>query len=359
VIKLKKDKVLFVNITKQCNVECTRCYLTKENRSKKDLLPMNTLEKIISHDFFRKENVVVIWEGGEVSLVGEKALIERIELVQRILPHARQTMVANLLNLPDWLIDISHKYFDSRVETTFAMGKKYTLNGDADRYREKFKRSLIKANKNNLICPVNIELNAETFEAGTEALVEFIEETNHAIWEFDLSVDFEAFLRSPMYNEYRYPQLSSTMTFKQFSEFIIELHDKYQDRLKKVGFKSTLIEQAKTYMGKNLAFNVEQEANFITINPDGFVTTNPLFTDMPVTYLGNVNEVSADEIFNSNAIRMRVRHEKKRAYPCLSCEYHSACGGGPSHVPLKDGSGECAGGYLIWKHFDPSLNDDK
>lgn len=356
VIKLKKDTVLFINITKQCNVECTRCYLTKENRSKKDLLPLGTLEKLISHDFFLKNNVLIIWEGGEVSLVGEKALIERIELVQSILPHARQTMVANLLNLPDWLIEISHKYFNSRIETTFAMGKKYTLNGDAERYREKFKKSLMKADANNLICPVNIELNIETFNAGTEALVDFIEETNHAMWEFDLSVDFQEFLKSPIYNEFRYPELASTMTFRQFSEFVIELNEKHKERLDKVGFTSTLVEQAKIDMGKNLAFNVERESDFITINPDGYITTNPLFTDMPVTYIGNINEVDAEDIFSSQIIKDRVRHERKRTYPCLSCEYYKVCGGGPSHAPLKDGSGECAGGYLIWKHFSSNGN---
>lgn len=354
---MKKDTVLFINITKQCNVECTRCYLTKENRSKKDLLPMHTLNKLIDHEFFRNNNVTVVWEGGEVSLAGKKALTERIELVKKVLPHARQTMVTNLLNLPNWLIDISHKYFNSKIETTFAFGQKFTLDGNEDKYREKFKSSLIKANKNNLICPVNIELNKETNQAGTQALVDFIKETNHKYWEFDLSVDFKDFLDVPIYNQFKYPVLSSTMTFREFSQFVIELHENHDEELKKVGFEATLVKQAKNQNGKNLAFNVERESEFITLNPDGFVTTNPLFSDMPVTYIGNINDVEADEIFNSPMIQDRVRHERRRTIPCLSCEYYQVCGGGPSHAPLKDNSGECAGGYLIWKHYDKSKSE--
>lgn len=348
----KKDTVLFINVTKQCNVECTRCYLTKENRSKKDLLPMDTLAKLIDHDFFKLNNVTVVWEGGEASLVGEKALIERIELVKSLLPHAKQTMVTNLLNLPDWLISITHKYFNSQFESTFALGQKFTLSGDRDKYLEKFKRSLLKANENNIICPVNIELNKETYEAGTEALVQFFEATNHKYWEFDISVDFKSFLDFPIYNEFKYPILNSTISYEQFSNFIIELHDKHADRLKKIGFESGIVRQAKESGVKNMAFNVERESDFITINPDGFITTNPLFSDMQATFVDNINHVSADDIFNSPIIQNRIRYERRRTIPCLSCEYYNVCGGGPSHAPLKDESGECAGGYKIWKHYD-------
>lgn len=349
---MKKDRVLFVNITKQCNVECTRCYLTKENRSKKDLLPIPTLEKLVDHSYFKENNVTVVWEGGEATLVGENALEERIKVVKSILPHAKQTMVTNLLNFPNWMIRITKEYFDNQIETTFALGKKFTLDGSREKYLEKFKASLKKVNANGIICPVNIELNKETHDMGTQALVDFMKETEHKYWEFDLSVDFEAFLRNPIYNEFRYPILPGTITFKQFSQFIIDLNVNHEEELKEIGFESTVIKQAKERSTDKQTFNVQRESDFITLNPDGFVTTNPLFTDMPATYIGNINNVTANEIFNSSVVANRIRYERKRTIPCLTCEFYKICGGGASHAPLKDNSGECAGGYLIWKHYE-------
>src|SRR5690606_40986607 len=40
----------------------------------------------------------------------------------------------------------------------------------------------------------------------------------------------------------------------------------------------------------------------------------------------------------------RILADKRRASACKSCEHYDYCAGGPSHVPVHDGSGDCAGG---------------
>lgn len=348
----KKEVILFVNLTKQCNLNCPRCYLTEENRKNKNQLSLDTFRKLIEHPFFIDAyDCTVIWEGGEPTLLGKDKIYEFINLTREVLPRARQTMVTNFLNMPDWLIEMTINEFEGRIETTYAMGNKFTLDGSQERYKERFERSLIKARLAGIEAVVNIELNKETYEMGTDSLASIIKKTQNKFWEFDFSVDFSEHNKNPIYNNYRYPLLNGTITHKQFSEFILELFTKHKIILDEIGVKSSVVEHIKYHFDTTMAFNVKRESEFITINPDGTITTNPLFSDMPMTYLGNLNTQTTDSILNNKAIELRAKYEVVRTRPCLTCEFYMYCGGGASHVKLMDGSGDCAGSLSLWKYF--------
>lgn len=347
-----KDVILFVNLTKQCNVNCPRCYLTEDSRKEKKQLEFSVFEKLVSHPFFiDASSCTIIWEGGEATLLGERKLKAFIDLARKLLPNARQTMVTNFLNMPNWLIRMVDEEFGGRVETTYALGNKFTLDGSSSKYNDRFKRSLIKAKNAGLEVAVNIELNRETYDLGPIALVEIIEETGNKFWEFDFSVDFAKHNSIPVYNNYGYPVLEGTITNKEFSSYILRLFTDYKERMEASGVKPTIIEHMRQHFDKSLAFNVKRESEFITINPDGTVTTNPLFSDMARTYIGNIKIQSAESILNSRLIKLRADYEESRTRPCLTCKYYSYCGGGPSHVPLMDNSDECAGSYILWENF--------
>jgi MoaA/NifB/PqqE/SkfB family radical SAM enzyme len=136
-------RVLFVNLTRLCNVDCPRCYLTPENRRSKLALRQGLLTDILSSDFFSKpasdgEHPLVIFQGGEPTIVGHTAFLGYIDEVRRVAPAARMTMVSNLMRLPDWVIDVSREYFDCRIETTWAAGNKKSLRGDEAVFQERF-----------------------------------------------------------------------------------------------------------------------------------------------------------------------------------------------------------------------------
>lgn len=344
-----QNNILFVNVTKQCNVECTRCYLTKENRSKKFELTTETLGKALKSDDFASSISVVIWQGGEASLIGHDSFLALIELVRLRSPQARQTVVTNLLVLPNWLIELSHKYFESRIESTFAFGEKFTLDGSQDKYLQKFKTSLKKASDNNLKCVVNFELNKESVKMGPRALVAMLEETKHPYWEFDISVDFKSFLSFPFYNEFGYPILTPTVSNQDFYQYLMTLTTEYKEKLDNIEFESSFIRQFHEKDTKNNAFNTSMESTFITINPDGNITTNPLFSDMAATFLGNVNTTDIRDILRSRALIKRIGYENRRKLPCFNCQFFNLCDGGPSHIPLNDKSTECAGGFKLWE----------
>lgn len=338
-----KEFILFINVTKQCNVNCHKCYLTEENRSLNQFLSNETLKQLcLAPEVKAAESVLVIFEGGEASLAGYDRLKSYSQVVREQLPNARQTMVTNLLVMPNWLINLCKEEYNSVFETTLALGGKYTLSGSESKYIEKFTKSLKKVADAGLECTVNIELNQQTIKAGPQAIIDIAEETGNKYWEFDLSVDFEYFLSNPTFNLNNYPLLSLQSSFDEVSKYLEAYIADYKTELKRLGLEITSLDYLQGKVD-NLSFNIAKDMNFITLNPNGTVTTNPLFSDMPQTYLGNINKDAFSEILKAPGRRMRGRHERFRMSTCLPCPFYDVCGSGASHAPVIDGSGECVG----------------
>lgn len=343
-------RVLFVNVTRQCNVDCDRCYLTPHHRQEKERLSPEIFERLISAPWFKEQSLTVIWEGGEAALIGRSALTGLVSLCAEQLPNARQTMVTNLYGAPEWLIELSHRYFASQIETTLALGKKRSLAGSEAAFLQRFHDSYKAIRKAGIHCPINLELNVETIHLGPERLVDYLELIGADQIEIDVSVAFDLFFNQPAYSPDGYPLLPLTAPYKAFADYVMDLMVNQGARMSKLGITSTLFEQYQRGE-KSTMFAVQRGQDFITLNPDGTVTTNPLFSDFPSTYLGDLRQQSAEEILGSVKRERYVRHELRRSMPCMTCKFYSRCAGGPPHVPVMDGSGECAGMKSVWEHF--------
>lgn len=350
----KISRILFVNVTRQCNVNCPRCYISEEKRNTKELLSIDLLEKALDDPFYTDPNVnpVLIYEGGELSLIGEKKLREMLELAKRKLPHVKQTMVANCYSLPDWLINLCKEYMDGAFETTYALDRKYSLDGDADKYQKKFIASAKKAIDKGIDLVVNVELNKETFEKGVDELMKIIRETKIKVWEFDQSVYFDKFLENPKFNMWGSPELECTTTYEQFSDFMIELAEKHGDELNELGIQIGAIQQA-IYNEETIFFNVKGTANMISVNADGSCTTDVLYTDIPQMFIGNLHNQTISQMLESKNRKMLLRYENiERTKTCHGCEFYEKCKGGPSYMPMFDGkSDECAGCKKVWQYM--------
>tara|TARA_R110002124_G_scaffold128157_15_gene288691 strand:+ start:15093 stop:16148 length:1056 start_codon:yes stop_codon:yes gene_type:complete len=340
------EAVGFINVTRQCNVDCKRCYLTESNRKAKERLPLSILSEFLKHRFWENRDVTLIWEGGEPSLVGKGAMELYCRTARNVLPQARQTMVTNCFSVPDWLIAMVHDEFAGNVETTFAFGKKYSLSGSEELYQSQFLKGLNRFWDSGIECPVNVELNAETISAGVNNLAKIILESKCRSWEFDVSVDFRSFLQAPEYAASTVPLLPLTASYADAWAFIRDLQMNWGQRFNDAGVSIGAFEQ-EAGQGNN-QFNVACENRFLTLNPDGVVTTNPLYSDLEGTFLGNVEFDGLDEILANRNRLMRILAERKRTQDCHHCVHLPYCGGGPSHVPVLDGSGECAGGKGMW-----------
>lgn len=348
------NRVVFVNVTKQCNVNCPRCYLTEDSRSGRQRLPVEYLDRILDSQYIHSaDEVSVILQGGEPSILGHDLLSGYVRAIKRRVPHARVSMVSNLLNMPDWLIDFSLNELDGRLETTYASGYKFTLDGSAEKYNERFAKSLAKATSAGLLCPINVELNRETYERGPQYLVDLALAANARVWEFDFSVDFAAFHKEQSYNLFGYPVVAPTLKYDEFYQFVLEFSRLFGIQTG-MELSCGVMDQFEP-SGKSINFNIQREKDFITINPDGSITTNPLFSDIVPTYLGNISTTPLDQLARSPLRIRRIMHEKKRVESCYKCPFYQRCGGGVSHLSVWDGSSNCVGGVELWKaHNEPN-----
>ncbi|EMZ45856.1 TPA: hypothetical protein ONB34_003830 [Pseudomonas aeruginosa] len=342
----RSEAVGFINVTRQCNVDCKRCYLTEANRAAGERLPTYTLKAFLTSDFWADRPVTLIWEGGEPTIVGPSRMQLYVDQARGLLPHASQTMVTNCFSVPNWLIDLSHSAFNGQVETTFALGHKFSLSGSEDLYTRRFLTGLNRFWDAGVVCTVNVELNSETIKRGPTALAELMLSTKAKVWEFDISVDFRTFLAEPIYQASSAPELPLTASYAAVWTFLHTLEATHGRQLRDAGITIGALEQVAGEA--NNQFNVLSEDRFLTLNPDGSVTTNPLYSDLEGTFLGNLQDAPLDELLSSPRRLARVIAERRRLLPCRSCPHFSYCSGGPAHVPVTDGSGECAGGKGMW-----------
>jgi MoaA/NifB/PqqE/SkfB family radical SAM enzyme len=344
------ERLLFINVTRQCNVQCDRCYLTPENRRAKERLEPDVLSGLIQHPWFREKPLVIAWEGGEASLIGRERFTELVLRCKRDLPHARQSIVTNLLTAPDWLIDLTHEYFNGKIETTLAMDRKYTLDGSREVFLDQFAKNFQKVTAAGLNCPINLETNQETIDLGADKLLDYLEMIGATTLEFDISVDFQKFFQDPAYELSGYPILPLSVDYKQLSAFVIEVVKAVDAGRMGGKIICSLLEQTRHRTASSM-FGVQRGFDFITLNPDGTVTTNPLFSDLLPTHLGKIGTDTVDHILFSGKRDRLMRHELRRTMNCLGCEFYEHCGAGPSHVPVFDGSGDCSGLKTLWQYF--------
>lgn len=336
-------KLLFINLLKQCNVNCQRCFLTVENRSEvRPYIDGSLITKALKSNYIQQsDEVIVLFQGGEPTIVGPEKMAGYIASVKQVSSSYQVVVISNMFNLPGWFVDITHKELNSRIETTFAMGAKASLAGDEQVYLNKFRSSLIKASDNNIAVVINVELNLETVLNGPQALFDYLISTRSKYWEFDISIDFKSFMLDEKYNTRGYPDLPLSVSYGEASAFLIDFAMLYDEVSVSQGIYCGTIETARG--GENNAFNVRQEQDFITVNPDGAVTTNPLFADLKKMYIGNLRSSELDTLIDNPLRHHRIRSEVVRTMSCGTCEYFDECQGGASHAPLYDDVGFCAG----------------
>lgn len=333
-----------MNLTRRCNIDCPRCYLTPVHRASRDTLDPALLAAVLRDPFFRDHEgpVVVIHQGGEPQLLGRQAFGAIVETTRQALPHARQTAVSNMFAAPDWFLDLAHSAFEGRVETTWAAGRKHTLAGDGDRYQEAFAQAVGKAIESGLSCPINVELNDDTARLGPDTLIAMMLATGARSCEFDLSFDFAAFRQNPSFGLGGTPHVPPTVPFDAVARYLLDLRRALVVRgLRDRIHSHSLVPMAQR--GVDKPFNTRCESRFVTLNPDGTITTNPLYSDIEETYLGNVREATLSAILAHPNRALRITAEEARTQPCAGCPHWQHCQGGPSHAPWTDGSGECAG----------------
>jgi len=341
----RDELYLFVNVTRRCSMNCRICFLSERIRKNDIFLNLSLLAKMLEHPLFSNAGaaLTIMWEGGEPTLAGESGLQDYIEVAKRTVPDAQQSIVTNLLSCPDWLIDMTHREFSSVIESTFSYGGRETWTGELDKYLSLYSDSLRKIHSNNIECHVQFDVNRETFEAGTEKVMNYMLDNGVKFIDFNIAVEFADFYADPKFNRYGYPIFNSlSISYLQFSEFILEIAGKYKEVIDSGNLIISNLDLVSP-LNVSRAFNVKQDFDFFTLNPDGTVTSNPLFSSIPDTFYGDISANDVDDVVNSDKRMKRSVYEHRRTLECGDCNFYSKCNGMSSFVPLFDGSGECSG----------------
>lgn len=324
---------LFINTTWACNMNCPRCYIPKDLREDHtSRLNADYLKQTLKHPSIDKSNqTVAIYMGGEPSIVGEKKLREYMDVVTKELPNARHTLVTNLFNLPNWLIALSLQECADQIETTYAHGAKQTLSGSESKYQEKFVKNLTTVIQAGINCTINLELNIETIKAGIQPMISIMKESGAKDWAFDYSVNFDDFNHNPTYDRFDYPVLTGSVALKDHWDFVNAIKQ-----------NDWVVNNDIRIAPRVEGFNVLEGKNFLTINANNTLTTNPLFSTMKPLAYSDIDTLNQSGIRENHQVRAvnRIRE-------CVGCVEFYDCQGFSSHVPIQDDSGICAGGLAV------------
>lgn len=345
------ERILFINVTRRCNVYCQACFLKPENRlADPHRLSPERVAQVLAHPYFSEhDDVKVIFQGGEVALMGAAYLHEMSAEIQRAAPHALQAVVTNLFRLPRWLFDWIDAY-QVWPETTFASEGKMAYDGNRDLYVERFLRNLDTMWEAGWPCRVNVDVTRGMYERGVDDFARIMLDSRCRGWDFDASVQFDEFLASPRYGRFGFPILPLSITHAERADYMLGLWQRWGDELKAHGIGSVTYHSFEAGVASQ-EFNVERELDFITLNPDATVTTNPLYADLEPTYIGDLRRNDFDAVLAHPNRLGRARLERRRLTECGRCPYIQSCAGGTAHLPVFDGSGECGGLYTLWEHF--------
>lgn len=338
---------LFVNLTKECNLDCIRCYLDEASRANSRILDVDTAVSFFANPHFRNKVSSIVMQGGELNLVNSKRISEICHVASEAHPEADIRFVTNLLGLKKTHVELMHVFCNSNVETTFAFDRKVVKGGTSSSYKEVFKKTAHEYHRLGVSISINFELNRESIDAGSAAFINYLADFPPSYWDFDISLDFPKFTQNPSFTSKITPCVPATVKYIEFWNYISELIDS-RETLKSRGIEISYFQES--VRQSNNQFGSGKLASFYTLNPDGSVTTNPLYSDIEHVFIGNVNS-SLDIPCSATWIQL-VSDEIERLRSCTSCERYRVCGGGNTYVPINDGSGECIGGRFARPYIE-------
>ncbi len=347
---------IYLNLTHYCNVDCFRCYLSKEDRQRRDTMPKEYITKLLSSPLLKDgADVNISWLGGEVTTLPVKVLEQYRDIIKDLLPKSKQILITNCYSVTDKHLDFIKETFDT-VETTYAEGGKTTLNGDTSAYKERFISTLGKYKKAGIDLFINVELNDFTLKSGYDWIFEITEKSGQTNWEFDISVQFDKVFEllakgdTSFLNKHGYPaSVPLTISYEQWSQYVLGLLRDHSQRCKdtgiSIGFLASCVQK-----DFDAFFSTSDSGHIITMNVDGAIFGTPVYSGIEPLAFGHIKNDSLEDILSSSKRSGFIYSEaveRRMDAPCHSCRFHEECRTGFSSVPIEDGSKSCVGMYPV------------
>ena len=313
---------VIIKTTNDCNLRCKYCY-NSESWQKKERLPIQTFEKLItllSKDF---REICLVWHGGEPTMLGLDYFKQVVE-IENSAHQVNGVAIRNSLQTngtlldKDW-IDFFKKY-DFKVGLSFD-GK------DSDKYRQQSQKTL-----------QSIKLMQEKgLKTSCMAVV--------ADDDYDLIENYKYFVDIGCAVEFSYVFMEGGakdlkgLTKEKFVDKYIEFIDYWFNDKKGVDVRliETYIAMA---MGSyfRICSNSSCHGKYLSIYPDGTLY-NCGRDNMSKYPFGNIFEINQfSDIYQSQGFKDLVSGSIQRRNICKStCEFFDECAGGCADCAVTEG----------------------
>jgi radical SAM protein with 4Fe4S-binding SPASM domain len=344
--------ILTIELSKACNVYCENCYLAYEHRLRdRRLFKKEWITKLAASSVFEDccELYVSIL-GGELSIIDPDYLEDIVDHIKALWPQCSFSMVSNFFNSKPRFLDLYLKHSDL-VETTFDFGRQ-NMNRDRDVFLSSFKHYIEELAKRDVgkNIDLNFVMNRQSKDFGVDAALDYfssfdLPDEGRLILKFDHGIDFVKFRADGMPHDpvSGHPLFPLDLAYGEYVDFVAAFRRRRDER----GLSRIVVPQIdfKGQPADDRFFYTKGTGRVISLSSDGFVTTNPVFTEIPSTFVGNIAEQSLDECLSSERYLRLFMRDRRRSLECAACEHYGACEGGSLFLPRFSGddTGECAG----------------
>jgi radical SAM protein with 4Fe4S-binding SPASM domain len=343
---------LTIEVCKACNVYCENCFLSYENRLRdRRLFKKEWVTKLSESRVFADcKDLHVSVLGGELSIVDQDYLEDFVDHIKTLWPDCSFSMVSNFFNSKPRFLDLYLKH-SNVVETTFDFGRR-NLNLNRDVFLGSFRKYIeeLACRGADLNIDINFVTNRESVDYGVGAALDYfssfsLPKGGRLLVKFDHAIDFVAFRAQGMPHDKRsgMPSFPLDLGYAEYAGFVAEFR-KIRDAR---GLDWIVVPQIDFVDQRpdDRFFFTKGSGRVLSLSSDGFVTTNPLFTEISSTFLGNIADMSLEDCIDSDRYFLTFSKETRRAMECSACEYYDRCEGGSLFLPKYAGgdSSECAG----------------
>lgn len=343
---------LTIEVCKACNVYCENCFLAYENRLRdRRLFKKEWVTKLAESRIFEEcKDLYVSILGGELSIVDQGYLEDFVDHIKTLWPDCSFSMVSNFFNSKPKFLDLYLKHSDV-VETTFDFGRQ-NLNGNRDVFLASFRHHIedLARRGADLNIDINFVMNRQSQSFGAGAALDYfsafsLPEGGRLLVKFDHAIDFGTFRAQGMPHDPRsgMPNFPLDLGYREYAAFVTEFRRLRDER----GLTWIAVPQIDfaDQRPDDRFFFTKGTGRVISLSSDGFVTTNPVFTEIPSTFIGNIADMTLDECIASDRYLLAYSRYARRAMECSSCEYFDRCEGGSLFLPKYGGgdTSECAG----------------
>ncbi len=342
------DHLVYVRLFEGCNLHCQHCFIPA-NPKKMEPQAFSEIPQVVSGFAKPGDKILLQWHGGEPTLLGPEYLVDAIERIQKNTDyqwvHGIQT---NLLTYDDRWADVYRRYFGGEVGVSWDHGIRLLRKGKSESF----------ADFEDAFWPKFQQLLADGLDPYLVVTM-----TKPLLDAYQNPVRLLEMLSSKGVKRFHLERLTPTGEARENWEWLGVSNREWSEYMSRFALA----------YARWMQVNAEYPEKHITCSPlDGIglsvdrllagqtggygclsgVCDTHFHTIDAGGYKRGCTAITAEEPDNRRAkvIRIvRIKEERQaRRFDCQACEFRDICSAGCLAGDMDDGSGECAGGAILF-----------